>query len=123
VVFLNSESLSPCRETPKNVLKKKAKEKKSRMVGGWVWDLAKARGGPSIFVYRPRSQLATRNANFQLRRQRQRQRKRQETKTQDWQDQAIKSGRVEGQSDLHDQRSFGIGGPPYGALMTQWHSF
>jgi hypothetical protein len=33
VVFLNS----PCQETPKNVLKKKAKGKKSQMVdGGWV---------------------------------------------------------------------------------------
>jgi hypothetical protein len=30
MVFLNS----PCRETPKNVLKKKVKKKKSRMVGG-----------------------------------------------------------------------------------------
>jgi hypothetical protein len=24
-------------------------KKKSRMVGGWVWDLAHVRGGPSIF--------------------------------------------------------------------------
>jgi hypothetical protein len=49
MVFLNS----PCRETPKNVLKKKVKEKKSRMVGGWVWDLVNVRGGPSIFFGRP----------------------------------------------------------------------
>jgi hypothetical protein len=32
MVFLKS----PCRETPKNVLKKKVKKKKIRMVGGWV---------------------------------------------------------------------------------------
>jgi hypothetical protein len=44
MVFLNS----PCREAPKNVLKKKP-GKKSRVVGGWVWDLANVRGGPSIF--------------------------------------------------------------------------
>jgi hypothetical protein len=46
VVFLNS----PCRETSKNVLKTN-QEKKTRMVGGWVWDLANVRGGPSIFFW------------------------------------------------------------------------
>jgi hypothetical protein len=52
MVFLNS----PCRETPKNVLKKKAKKKKVGGVGGWVWDLVKARGGPSIcFLAAPRA--------------------------------------------------------------------
>ena len=29
--------------------KKKSQEKKSRMVGGWVWDLANARGGVRRF--------------------------------------------------------------------------
>jgi hypothetical protein len=29
---------------------KKSQEKKSRVVDGWVWDLANVRGGPSIFV-------------------------------------------------------------------------
>jgi hypothetical protein len=48
MVFLNS----PCRETPKNAPKKKSR-KKSRMVGGWVWDSADVRGGPSIFFCRP----------------------------------------------------------------------
>jgi hypothetical protein len=43
MVFMSS----PCRETPKNVLKKKSR-KKSRMLGGWVWDSANVRGGPSI---------------------------------------------------------------------------
>ena len=46
MVFLNS----PCRETPKNVLKKKSQKKKSQGVGRWVWDLVTVRGGPSIFV-------------------------------------------------------------------------
>jgi hypothetical protein len=32
--------------------KTKAKRKKSRVVGGWVWDLANARGGPSNFFGR-----------------------------------------------------------------------
>jgi hypothetical protein len=43
MVLLNS----PCRETPKNVLKKKAKKKITpAVVDGWrVWDLANARGG------------------------------------------------------------------------------
>jgi hypothetical protein len=49
MVFLNS----PCRETPKNVLKKKSRKKKSRMVGGWVGDSVNVRGGPSIFFWRP----------------------------------------------------------------------
>jgi hypothetical protein len=31
--------------------KKKSQEKKSRMVGGWVRDLANVRGGPSIFFF------------------------------------------------------------------------
>jgi hypothetical protein len=30
----------------------KRTRKKSRMVGGWVWDLANARGGPSTFFWR-----------------------------------------------------------------------
>jgi hypothetical protein len=33
--------------------KKKVKEKKSWMVGGWVWDLANVRGGPLILFCRP----------------------------------------------------------------------
>jgi hypothetical protein len=49
MVFLNS----PCRETPKNALKKKPRKKKVGGVGGWVWDLVKARGGPSICFWRP----------------------------------------------------------------------
>jgi hypothetical protein len=44
VVFLNS----PCRETPS------LSRKKMRMVGGWVWDLANARGGLSFFLPAPR---------------------------------------------------------------------
>jgi hypothetical protein len=39
---------------PRNAQKrtlKKSQEKKSRMVGGWVWDLANVRGGPSIFFW------------------------------------------------------------------------
>jgi hypothetical protein len=38
---------SPYRETPENVLKKN-QEKTSRLVGGWVWDLAnvKCTAGP-----------------------------------------------------------------------------
>jgi hypothetical protein len=48
MVFLNS----PCRETPKNVLKKR-QEKKCQMVGGWVWDLANARGVRRFFFCRP----------------------------------------------------------------------
>jgi hypothetical protein len=50
MVFFNS----PYRETPKSVLKIKIKIK-SRLVGGWVWDLANVRGvrrfvfgGPSV---------------------------------------------------------------------------
>jgi hypothetical protein len=35
--------------------KKKAKKKKGRMVGGWVWNLANVRGGPSIFFAGPPS--------------------------------------------------------------------
>jgi hypothetical protein len=50
---------SPCRETLKNVLKKKVKGKKSRMAGGWVWDLANVRGGQSIFFW-PASQEGSR---------------------------------------------------------------
>jgi hypothetical protein len=54
MVFLNS----PYRETPENVLKKKARGKK---VGWWAWDLANARGGgPSIFLAGP-SRLRRRN--------------------------------------------------------------
>jgi hypothetical protein len=53
VVFLNS----PYRETPKNsykqICKQKPREKKS--AGGCVWDLANARGGPSIFLAAPRA--------------------------------------------------------------------
>jgi hypothetical protein len=45
VVFLNS----PYRVTPKTVLKKSI-DQKSRQVGGWVWDLANVRGGPSILA-------------------------------------------------------------------------
>jgi hypothetical protein len=33
----------------KNALKKMSR-KKSRLLGGWVWDLANARGGPADFV-------------------------------------------------------------------------
>jgi hypothetical protein len=58
MVFLNS----PCRETPKNVLRKKSQEKKSRMVGRWVWDLANVRGvrrfcfaGPSTTMVETRA--------------------------------------------------------------------
>jgi hypothetical protein len=41
---------------PRNAQKRTKKKKsrnKSRMVGGWVWDLANARGGPSILFWRP----------------------------------------------------------------------
>ena len=37
---------SPCRETPK-----KNQGKKSRMVGGWFWDSANARGGARRFCF------------------------------------------------------------------------
>jgi hypothetical protein len=51
MVFLNS----PYRETPKNVLKKSQEKKIGWWVGGWVWDLANIRGGPSIFLAGPSS--------------------------------------------------------------------
>jgi hypothetical protein len=46
MVFLNS----PHRKASKNVLKKDLKKKSA---GGWVWDLANTRGGPSIFFAGP----------------------------------------------------------------------
>jgi hypothetical protein len=49
LVFLNS----PYRETRKNELKKNKEKKVGRWVGGWVWDLAHVRGGPSIFFAGP----------------------------------------------------------------------
>jgi hypothetical protein len=55
MVFLNS----PYRKTLKNVLTKKQGEK-NRLVGGWVWDLANARGGPSIIFWRPLDEQRTR---------------------------------------------------------------
>jgi hypothetical protein len=42
---------------PRNARKRTPKKtkKKSRLVGGWVWDLANARGGPSVlFLAAPR---------------------------------------------------------------------
>jgi hypothetical protein len=52
MVFLNS----PCRETPKNVLKKNAKKKKSRR-GGWVGlGFSKSTGGSvDFFLAAPRA--------------------------------------------------------------------
>jgi hypothetical protein len=41
---------------PRNAQKctgKKIQEQKSRMVGGWVWDLVNVRGSPSIFFASP----------------------------------------------------------------------
>jgi hypothetical protein len=40
---------------PRNAQKRtlKKNQEKKRMVGGWVWDLANVRAGPSIFFCRP----------------------------------------------------------------------
>jgi hypothetical protein len=45
-LFLNSPY--PCRETPENALKEMPRKKVGWWVGGWVWDLAHVRGGPSV---------------------------------------------------------------------------
>jgi hypothetical protein len=64
LVFLDS----PYRETAQKRTKKKRQGKKSRLVGGWVWDLANTRGGgPSIFFCRPldRTSLCALDTNTQ----------------------------------------------------------
>jgi hypothetical protein len=43
----------PLPRDAKKRTKKKVKGKKVGPVGGWVWDLANVRGGPSIFFGRP----------------------------------------------------------------------
>jgi hypothetical protein len=51
-LFAKSFELSLPRNARKHTNKKR-QEKKNRMVGGWVWDLANARGGPLIFFDGP----------------------------------------------------------------------
>jgi hypothetical protein len=46
MVFLNNNS--PCRETPKKVLKKNQEHFSD---GGWVWDLANVRGSVDFFLF------------------------------------------------------------------------
>jgi hypothetical protein len=48
MVFLNS----PYRKALENVPKKKSR-KRNQLVGGWLWDLANVRGGPSICFRQP----------------------------------------------------------------------
>jgi hypothetical protein len=51
--YFNGVFELPLPRNTKKRTKKKVKKKKSRMVGGWVEDLANVRGGPSIFFCRP----------------------------------------------------------------------
>jgi hypothetical protein len=48
----------PLRRNAQKRTKKKSQEKKSRMVGGWVWDLANVRGGSVDFIFAGPSPVA-----------------------------------------------------------------